>query len=183
MSRIGAYPLPIPDGTTVTVDGAEVRVEGKTGKLATPVLEGMSVRVADGSVIVERADDSRVNRSRHGLMRRLVANMIEGASQGFSKKLEIHGVGYRASVKGNTVNLSLGFSHPVAFELPDGITAKMEGQTTIEISGADKRMVGEAAARIRRLRPPEPYKGKGIRYQGEEVRRKAGKAAAGVTGA
>lgn len=178
MSRIGKYPLAIPDGTKVAVDGDEICVEGKNGKLATPLLEGMSFRVEEGSVIIERADDSRGNRARHGLMRRLVGNMIQGVNEGFTRRLEIRGVGYRADVKGSTVNLSLGFSHPVVFELPEGVAAKMDGQTTIELSGADKRMVGEAASRIRRLRPPEPYKGKGIRYEGEEVRRKAGKAAA-----
>ena len=182
VSRVGKYPLPIPDGTTVALDGGQVRVEGKNGKLATPLLEGMSFKLEDGSAIIERADDSRGNRARHGLMRRLVANMIEGATTGFTRRLEIHGVGYRASVSGNKVNLSLGFSHPIEFELPDGVTAKMDGQTTIALASADKRAVGEIAARIRRLRPPEPYKGKGIRYEGEEVRRKAGKAAATAAG-
>lgn len=182
MSRIGKMPIPLPSGVTVKVENGLVQVKGSKGELSTPLLEGMTLTQESEQVVIERASDSRQHRAIHGLMRRLVANMVEGVSSGFDKKLEIQGVGYRAEAKGNVLNLTLGYSHPIAYQLPEGISAKVDGQTAITISGIDRQLVGEVAAGVRKLRPPEPYKGKGIRYAGEQVRRKAGKAAAGSGG-
>ena len=182
VSRIGKMPIPLPSGATVKVENGLVQVKGSKGELSTPLLEGMTLTQESEQVVIDRASDSRQHRAIHGLMRRLVANMIEGVSSGFDKKLEIQGVGYRAEAKGNVLNLTLGYSHLIVYQLPEGISAKVEGQTAITISGIDRQLVGEVAAGVRKLRPPEPYKGKGIRYAGEQVRRKAGKAAAGAGG-
>ncbi|MFQ5478518.1 MAG: 50S ribosomal protein L6 [Candidatus Binatia bacterium] len=178
MSRLGRRPIPIPDGVKVDLGEAEIRVEGPKGKLNMSSIEGITVRFEENRLVLDRSDDSRGQRSSHGLARRLLANLVEGVSVGFSKTLEINGVGYRADVKGNQLHLSLGFSHPVVYQLPEGIAAEVDQQNAVTISGIDRQVVGQVAAEIRRLRPPEPYKGKGIRYRGEHVRRKAGKAAA-----
>lgn len=177
MSRIGKKPVPIPEKVTVTIDGSTVSVKGPKGSLERTLPEKISVAQEDNTIVVSPVDSSRVARERHGLCRTLVANMIEGVSKGYSKQLEIIGVGYRAQVKGNTLTLNVGYSKPVEMVMPEGITAAMgEKNTQVIISGFDKEVVGNTAARVRAVRPPEPYKGKGIRYQGEYIRRKAGKA-------
>ena len=178
MSRIGRAPVPVPSGVNVTLDGRSVTVTGPRGTLSHRVAGDITVR-RDGEVLlVERPDDERRNRALHGLTRTLVNNMVVGVTAGFNKDLEIVGVGYRATPKGpGTIELALGFSHPVTVQAPDGITFEVPAPTRISIRGSDKQAVGEVAAKIRKLRPPEPYKGKGVRYAGEVVRRKAGKAA------
>ncbi len=177
MSRIGKKPVPIPDKVTVSVDGLSISVKGPKGTLERTLPEKVTVVQENNSVIISPVDSSRPARERHGLCRTLVANMVEGVSNGYSKKLEIIGVGYRAQVKGNTLTLNVGYSKPVEMVMPEGITAAMgEKNTQVIISGIDKEVVGNTAAKVRAVRPPEPYKGKGIRYQGEHVRRKAGKA-------
>ena len=178
MSRTGRNPIAVPDGVKVSVDGQVVSVEGSKGSLSEKMPGGISIAIGDAGVVVERADDSREQRMGHGLARRLVDNMVVGVTAGFSKVLLLTGVGYRADVKGNLVHLTLGFSHPIIYQLPEGVEAAVADQTTIKISGASRQKVGQVAAEIRSLRPPEPYKGKGIRYSDEHVRRKAGKAAA-----
>ncbi|RMF22913.1 MAG: 50S ribosomal protein L6 [Deltaproteobacteria bacterium] len=178
MSRLGKVPIEVPSGVKVRVDGRHVEVQGPKGKLELDLMDGIAVEQEEGSVLVTRRDDSRAQRSAQGLMRSLVGNMIEGVSNGFSKTLEITGVGYRADVRGNEIHLSLGYSHPIVYQLPEGISASVDRQTTLTVSGIDRQLVGEVAAGIRKLRPPEPYKGKGIRYSDEQVRRKAGKAGA-----
>jgi large subunit ribosomal protein L6 len=175
MSRIGRRPISIPDKVTVTVDGATVTVKGPKGQLSRELVPEVSVEQADGALQVNRRDESRIARQRHGLSRTLVANMVEGVSQGFQKRLEIQGVGYRAQVQGRNLLLNMGYSHPVTIEPPEGIQLAVENNTNVIISGIDKEAVGNIAARIRSVRPPEPYKGKGIRYAGEAVRRKVGK--------
>ncbi len=182
MSRIGKLPIVIPNGVKVKVDGASVHVEGPKGKLDLAIDAAVTIDTADGKVIVRRADDSRRSRGVHGLVRRLVANMVQGVERGFSRTLEINGVGYRAEVKGPTIHLALGFSHPIVFQLPPGVSAKVDKQTVVTLESADRQLLGETAAMIRDLRPPEPYKGKGVKYAEETIRRKAGKAA-GATGA
>lgn len=177
MSRIGKAPIEIPSGVDITVDGNHVVVKGPKGTLEQDVHPDMSVRVADATVTVERPSDERRHRSLHGLTRSLVANMVTGVTAGFSKTLEIVGVGYRASLKGSDLEVLVGFSHPVLVAAPQGITFAAETPTRITVSGSDKQLVGQVAADIRALRPPDPYKGKGIRYEGEYIRRKAGKAA------
>jgi large subunit ribosomal protein L6 len=177
MSRIGKLPIPIPKGVKVKLDGSTVAVEGAKGKLAMRVDPAMRVEASEGSVTVGRADDSRRSRGIHGLTRKLLANMVRGVNQGFSEVLEINGVGYRAEVKGSAIQLALGYSHPIVFQLPDGVTAKVDRQTVITLEGADRQLLGQTAAMIRELRPPEPYKGKGVKYAEEVIRRKAGKAA------
>ncbi len=175
MSRIGKRPITIPAKVTVTVNGQEVVVKGPKGELSR-VLPPEVVITHEGEVItVTRRDESRAARQRHGLCRTLIANMVEGVSQGFFKKLEIQGVGYRAAVQGKNLNLSMGYSHPVLIEPPDGIQFAVENNTNVTVTGIDKEVVGNMAAKVRAVRPPEPYKGKGIRYQGEAVRRKVGK--------
>jgi len=169
-------PLPVPQGVKMNVAGADVQVEGPKGKLSLSLVGGIQIEQGDPGVTVMRRDDSREQRAAQGLMRSLVANMLVGVSEGFSKTLEITGVGYRADAKGSEVHLSLGFSHPIIYQLPEGVKAAVDKQTTVTVSGIDRQLVGEVAAGIRKLRPPEPYKGKGIRYSDEEVRRKAGKA-------
>ena len=176
MSRIGKLPINIPSGVTVAVDSSGVRLEGPKGKLASPIPSGVAVKV-DGDVLrVERASDDRRVRSLHGLTRKLIANMTHGVSQGFNRILDINGVGYRAEVKGQEIHMTLGYSHPVVFPLPTGVSASVERQVIITLTGADRQLVGETAAKIRSLRPPEPYKGKGIKYREEVIHRKAGKA-------
>ncbi|HEY9876795.1 MAG TPA: 50S ribosomal protein L6 [Leptolyngbyaceae cyanobacterium] len=176
MSRIGKRPIPIPAQVTVNVDGQSVNVKGPKGELSRTLPVEVVIEQDGDTLLISRRDESRPARERHGLSRTLIANMVEGVSQGFQKRLEIQGVGYRAQVQGRTLNLSLGFSHPVKFDPPPGIDFVVENNTNVIISGIDKELVGNIAASIRATRPPEPYKGKGVRYAGEQVRRKAGKA-------
>jgi len=176
MSRVGKQPITIPSGVDVTVDGQTVTVKGSKGTLVRTVSERISMVVEGDQLIVTRDVDDRVSRAEHGLFRSLVANMVQGVAEGYSKELEIQGVGYRASMKGRSIELLVGFSHPVLLETPEGITVEVPEPTKISVSGIDKELVGQIAANIRSVRPPEPYKGKGIRYVGEHVRRKAGKA-------
>ena len=178
MSRLGKVPIPLPDKVKVSVADSRVKVEGPKGKLEEPMLAGAGVRVEPRGVLVDRTGDSRAERSAQGLLRRQVLNMIQGVTQGFSKTLEINGVGYRADARGNMVHLTLGYSHPILYQLPPGVSAAVDKQTVITVTGVNRQLVGEVAAGIRKLRPPEPYKGKGIRYANEHVRRKAGKAGA-----
>jgi large subunit ribosomal protein L6 len=176
MSRIGKMPVTVPSGVDVKVDGAQVTVKGSKGELSREFTDRVSFTMDDGVITVAREDDTRESRALHGLSRALLANMVEGVSEGFSKVLEIQGVGYRASLKGSDIELLVGFSHPVNVKAPKGITFEVPEPTRIVVSGIDKEQVGQVAADIRKVRPPEPYKGKGIRYEGEYVRRKAGKA-------
>lgn len=177
MSRIGKKPIPVPGKVTVAIDGQAVTVKGPKGELSRVLPTGVIARQEGDTVLLERADESRTARERHGLCRTLVANMIEGVSQGFQKRLEVQGVGYRAQVQGQNLNMSLGYSHPVVFEPPEGIQFEVEKNTNhVIVNGIDKEVVGNTAATIRAARPPEPYKGKGVRYVGEQIRRKAGKA-------
>jgi large subunit ribosomal protein L6 len=180
MSRIGKQPIEIPSGVEVMVDGVRVEVKGPRGSLSQALHPDMQVVVEDGTVRVNRPSEERLHRSLHGLTRTLVANMVEGVTKGFEKRLEIVGVGYRAAMKGTGLELALGFSHPVNVPAPDGIEFEVPAPTRIVIRGNDKQLVGEIAAEIRQLRKPEPYKGKGVRYEGEHVRKKAGKAAKGA---
>lgn len=176
MSRIGKRPIPLPQKVEVKVDGQAVTVKGPKGELSRVLPPEVEVLQEDNTVLVNRRNDSRAARQRHGLCRTLVANMVEGVSQGFTKRLEIQGVGYRAAVQGRNLVLNIGYSHQVNFEPPDGIQFAVENNTNVIVTGINKEIVGNIAARIRAARPPEPYKGKGIRYAGEFVRRKAGKA-------
>jgi large subunit ribosomal protein L6 len=176
MSRIGKMPVTVPSGVDVKVDGAQVTVKGSKGELSRQFTDRVSFAMDDGVITVAREDDTRESRALHGLSRALLANMVEGVSEGFSKVLEIQGVGYRASLKGSDIELLVGFSHPVNVKAPKGVTFEVPEPTRIVVSGIDKEQVGQVAADIRKVRPPEPYKGKGIRYEGEYVRRKAGKA-------
>jgi large subunit ribosomal protein L6 len=175
MSRIGKLPIDLPAGVSVTVDGQAVTVKGPKGELSLVVAEPIRVSVEENTVTVSRPDDESTSKALHGLTRTLIANNVQGVSQGFSKNLEIVGTGYRAASKGSSIELALGFSHPVVVNPPAGITLTVEGNTKIVVSGIDKQAVGEVAANIRKIRKPEPYKGKGVRYEGERVRRKAGK--------
>jgi large subunit ribosomal protein L6 len=177
MSRIGKKPIPIPQGVKVHVEGASVRAEGPKGKLAQPVPSGLTARVDGGTLVIGRAGEDRKARALHGLTRALVANMVAGVRDGFERRLEIVGIGYRAQVQGKAIQLALGYSHPVIFPLPEGITAEIDKQTLITLRGADKALLGQTAAKLRALRKPDPYKGKGIRYSDEWVRRKVGKKA------
>lgn len=177
MSRIGKQPIPVPSGVEVRVDGSTVTVKGPKGELTDTFHEDMTLSLVEGEVTVERPSDGREHRSLHGLTRSLIANMVTGVSEGFEKTLEIHGVGYRAVLKGKALELALGFSHAVVIEPEDGITFETPDATTIVVRGFDKQRVGQVAAEIRSKRPPEPYKGKGVRYRGEHVRRKVGKTA------
>jgi len=175
MSRIGKRPIPLPAKVTVTIEGQTVTVKGPKGELSRTLPNEVEILLEGETVVVNRRNESRPARQRHGLCRTLVANMVEGVSQGFFRKLEIQGVGYRAAVQGKNLNLAMGYSHPVNIEPPEGISFAVEGTTNVTVSGIDKEIVGNTAARIRAVRPPEPYKGKGIRYAGEVVRRKVGK--------
>jgi large subunit ribosomal protein L6 len=178
MSRIGKQPIEIPSGVEVAVgDGNVVTVKGPRGELSQTMHANMRIVVADGEVRVERPDDQGFNRGLHGLTRSLVANMVEGVTKGYEKRLEIVGVGYRAAMKGKDIEVQAGYSHPVLVNVPDGIEFEVPAPTQIVVRGNDKQAVGEIAAKIRKIRKPEPYKGKGIRYEGEYVRKKAGKAA------
>ena len=177
MSRIGRKPIPVPDGVTVTIDRGVVSVNGPLGTLTQDVPLRMKVEQRDGEIVVTRPTERGDDRALHGLTRTLVANMVEGVTKGFEKRLEIQGVGYRAAARGNGIDLSVGFSHTVPVDAPEGITFEVPNPTTIVVRGVDKQQVGQVAANIRRVRPPEPYKGKGIRYAGEIVARKVGKRA------
>ena len=176
MSRIGRLPIDIPSGVDITIDGQHVAVKGPKGELALTVKEPIEARKVENQVIVTRPDDERSSRSLHGLSRTLINNLIIGVTQGYQKELEIVGTGYRIASQGQGVEFQLGYSHPITVQPPEGITFTVEGNTKLVVSGIDKQAVGEVAANIRKLRKPEPYKGKGVRYAGENVRRKAGKA-------
>jgi len=176
MSRIGKRPVPVPAKVTVTIDGQAVTVKGPKGELSRVLPEGIVISQEESVITVTPASESRRSRERHGLCRTLIANMIEGVTNGYQTRLEIQGVGYRAQVQGNKLNMSLGYSHPVIFDPPEGIQFAVESNTNVIVSGIDKEVVGNVAAKIRDARPPEPYKGKGVRYAGEYIRRKAGKA-------
>jgi large subunit ribosomal protein L6 len=178
MSRVGNSPINVPNGVDVTIDGATVRVKGPKGELAYALVGDVSVARDGDTLTVTRADDTRGSRSLHGLQRSLISNMVVGVSEGFSKELEIVGVGYRATAQGqNAVELAVGYSHPVRFQAPEGVTFEVPQPTRIVVRGHDKQLVGQVAADIRKIRKPEPYKGKGIRYADERIRRKAGKSA------
>jgi large subunit ribosomal protein L6 len=178
MSRIGKAPIPVPSGVEVTLTAERVAVKGPQGSLERVIPAPITVKQGDGELLVERPDDERENRALHGLTRSLVNNMVVGVTAGFTKELEIVGVGYRAAAQGaNKIELALGFSHPVVVDAPDGITFEVPAPTRIIVKGIDKELVGQVAANIRKIRKPEPYKGKGVRYLGEHVQRKAGKAA------
>jgi large subunit ribosomal protein L6 len=175
MSRIGKSPIPVPTGVEVNISGSDVSVKGPKGQLQLTVASPITVALTDGQVIVTRPDDERVSRSLHGLTRTLIANQIIGVTEGYTKGLEIVGTGFRVAAKGQALEFSLGYSHSITVDPPAGISFAVEGNTKITVSGIDKQAVGEVAANIRKLRKPEPYKGKGVRYAGEVVRRKAGK--------
>jgi large subunit ribosomal protein L6 len=181
MSRIGRLPITVPAGVKVHVGDGRVRVEGPKGKLERRIDPEVTVAVEGPAVVVKRRDDSRRARSVHGLVRVLVNNMVQGVGKGFTRVLEINGVGYRAEARGNILFLTLGYSHPIAYQLPAGVTAKVERQVVVTLEGADRELLGQVAAAIRELRPPEPYKAKGVKYAEERIRRKAGKSAAGAT--
>lgn len=178
MSRLGKLPVDIPNGVKPVIQNGVLNVEGPKGKLSMDIPEGIDLVMEDSKIIANRKGDDARARAMHGLARSLAFNLVKGVSDGFSKTLIITGVGYRAQAKGKTLGLTLGFSHPVDFPLPEGVTAKVEGNTTVILESADKALLGNVAAKIRSLRPPEPYQGKGIRYSDEHIRRKAGKAAA-----
>jgi large subunit ribosomal protein L6 len=176
MSRIGKLPIPVPSGVDVNIDGQTVNVKGPKGTLKHVVVEPITVeRAEDGTLAVKRPNDERQNRALHGLTRTLVSNLVVGVTDGYVKKLEIHGVGYRVQLKGSELEFSLGYSHPIKITPPDGITFQVETPTRFSVSGIDKQLVGEVAANIRKLRKPDPYKAKGVRYEGEKIRRKVGK--------
>jgi large subunit ribosomal protein L6 len=175
MSRIGKLPIPVPANVDVTIDGQSISVKGPKGTLSHTVAEPIVVEREDGVLTVTRPDDERRNRALHGLTRSLVNNLVVGVTEGYEKKLEIHGVGYRVQLKGSDLEFSLGYSHPVKVSAPEGITFAVEAPTRFSVQGIDKQRVGEVAANIRKLRKPDPYKGKGVRYAGEKIRRKVGK--------
>ena len=175
MSRIGKTPIQIPEKVTVLLQGLSVTVKGPKGELSRTLPDGVTVSKVENTIVISPSNEKRKSRERHGLCRSLVANMVEGVTHGYSKKLEIVGVGSRAQVKGKNLVVSAGFSHPVEVIPPEGITFKVENNTNVTVSGADKELVGNEAAKIRSIRPPEPYKGKGIKYEGERILRKAGK--------
>ena len=176
MSRIGKNPISVPSGVEVKVDGQDVAVKGPKGELSVTIAEPITVSLEDGVITVARPDEERESRSLHGLSRTLINNMIVGVTEGYSKALEIVGTGYRVLAKGSNLEFALGYSHPIVVEPPEGISFSVDGQTKVAVHGIDKQLVGETAANIRKLRKPEPYKGKGVRYAGEIVRRKVGKA-------
>jgi large subunit ribosomal protein L6 len=175
MSRIGKAPIPVPGGVTVSLNGLDVSVKGPKGSLSRTLPDGVTIAQDGNTLVVSPSTDSRRSRERHGLCRTLVANMVEGVSQGYTRKLEIVGVGYRAAVQGKKLVVSAGYSHQVEMVPPDGVTFAVDGNTTVLVSGPDKELVGNEAAKVRAIRPPEPYKGKGIKYEGERILRKAGK--------
>jgi large subunit ribosomal protein L6 len=176
MSRIGKLPVPVPSGVDVAIEGQNVTVKGPKGTLSHVVAEPITVVQEDGTITIARPDDERESKSLHGLSRTLIANMVTGVTSGYTKTLEIVGTGYRVTAKGSDLEFALGFSHPVTVPAPEGITFRVESPTRFAVEGIDKQKVGEVAANIRKLRKPDPYKGKGVRYQGEVIRRKAGKA-------
>ena len=178
MSRVGRLPISVPNGVTVSIGDGSVGVKGSRGESEIAIPESLSVEQADDQVVVKRVGDSRQERSLHGLVRVLIANAVTGVSEGFTRVLEISGVGFRAELKGDTILFNLGFSHPILFQLPEGVKAKIDKQTLITLEGPDRQILGQTAAQIRDHRPPEPYKGKGIKYAEERIRRKAGKAGA-----
>jgi len=178
MSRVGMQPVAIPGGVTVTVDGPVVTAKGQKGELSITVSEGIAVTIEGAEAVVTRADDDRKLRSLHGLTRSLIANMVEGVEKGFRRELEIEGVGFRGAIQGNTLSLSLGFASPKEYTIPDGVSVTEQGGTKLVVEGADKQLVGTVAARIRSYYPAEPYKGKGVKYAGEQIRRKVGKTVA-----
>lgn len=175
MSRIGKKPIPLPKGVEVKIEGTTVSVKGPKGALTNTFNPNVVIKIEDNSIVVEREDDTPFSRSLHGTVRAIVSNMVKGVSEGFTEELEIVGIGYRGAVKGKTLELSLGYSHPIVYEIPEGIQIAMEGTNLIKISGIDKQKVGQTAAEIRAYREPDPYKGKGIRYKGEVIKLKAGK--------
>jgi len=182
MSRIGKLPIAVPAGVKLAIQDRTLQVQGPKGKLEHELPSEVGIEQREGEVVIVRKGEDRRARSLHGLTQRMVANMVQGVSTGFSKTLEIVGVGYRAETRGNALFLNLGYSHPILFQLPPSVQAKVEKQTTITLDSVDKQILGEVAAMIRRLRPPEPYKGKGIKFAGEVLRRKAGKAAGAAGG-
>jgi len=177
MSRLGKLPVEVPAGVKVALNNSLLTVEGPKGKLDFTIPNGISLNIEEKQLTAERKNDDKNVKALHGLVRSLVSNMVQGVSEGFERKLKINGTGYRAAVKGNTIDLTLGFSHPASYKLPDGVTAKMDGPTMIVLQSVDKQLIGQAAADIRAYRPPEPYQGKGVKYDEEVIRRKAGKAA------
>jgi large subunit ribosomal protein L6 len=177
MSRIGKLPVLLDKNVKAQIGGRKISVSGPKGQLEMRLPESLEVQVEDSKLLVKRPGDSREERALHGLTRKLLANMVEGVSKGFTRVLEINGVGYRAEVKGNTITLTLGYSHPIVYQLPPGVTAKVERQVLLTLESTDRQLLGSVAAEIRALRPPEPYKGKGVKYADEVIRRKAGKAA------
>jgi len=179
MSRIGKLPITVPVGVKVAIEAGLVRIEGPKGSLDYQLPPGINLKHEGAELQVERGGDERQDRAFHGLAQRLVANMVQGVSAGFTRVLEITGVGYRADARGDRIHLSLGYSHPIIYQLPDGVSAKVDKQTVITLESRDRQLLGEVAAQVRGLRPPEPYKGKGIKYSGETIRRKSGKAAGG----
>ena len=176
MSRIGRLPVAIPSGVDIVIDGQTAKVKGPKGELQVTVTEPITVEKTDDGITVNRPDDERESRSLHGLNRSLINNMVVGVTEGYEKKLEIHGTGYRVQNKGGSLEFALGYSHPVVIDAPEGISFTVENPTRFAVQGIDKQMVGETAANIRKLRRPDPYKGKGVRYEGEQIRRKVGKA-------
>jgi large subunit ribosomal protein L6 len=180
MSRIGRLPVVLEKGVKAQLAGDLLKVEGPKGKLELKLLPGFRLEMSDSRIEVKRPGDTQQERSLHGLLRKLIANMAEGVGKGFTRVLEINGVGYRAEVRGNNIHFTLGYSHPIVYQLPPGVTAKVDRQVTITLESADRQLLGSVAAQVRELRPPEPYKGKGIKYATEKIRRKAGKAAAGA---
>jgi large subunit ribosomal protein L6 len=178
MSRVGKEPIPVPDGTKVQVADGVLTAEGPKGKVSQSIFDGFPVELEDGTLTVQRPDDTQGSRSLHGLLRSLIANAVNGATTGWSKQLDIVGVGYRAEVQGEAVNFALGFSHPVVFPIPQGISIEVDKNNRLTVTGADRQQVGQVAAEIRSLRKPDPYKGKGIKYSDEIIRRKVGKAGA-----
>jgi large subunit ribosomal protein L6 len=181
MSRIGRMPVVLEKGVKATLADGTLKVEGPKGKLETRLMPGFTLQINDSRIEVSRPGDGKQERAAHGLMRKLVANMVEGVGKGFTRVLEINGVGYRAEAKPGQINFTLGYSHPIVYQLPPGVTARVDRQVTITLESADRQLIGSVAAQIRELRPPEPYKGKGIKYSTETIRRKAGKAAAGAS--
>ena len=175
MSRIGKMPIPVPKDVTVSLDASNIEVKGKKGHLLYSLPQGITVSVDDGKMLVHRPNDERTSKALQGLSRSLISNMVAGVTQGFEKRLEIVGVGFRADLQGKVLKLTVGFSHPILYPIPEGIQVEVEKQTLIIIKGIDKQQVGILAAKLRGLKPPEPYKGKGIRYLGERIRKKVGK--------
>ena len=176
MSRTGHIPIPVPDGAKVSVDGRTFQAEGPKGKVSEPIVAGIDVEIEDGQIKVSRSDDTGPSKAKHGLVRALLVNAVVGVSEGFSKELELVGVGYRGEVKGKELHFRLGYSHDVVYAIPEGITVEIERNSEVRISGADRQQVGQVTAEIRALRSPDAYKGKGFRYKGEQLRLKVGKA-------